>query len=88
MNAVGVYIKDENGKYYCACRLPGKYTIDGLEIMFSGIIYKTDQVGGSTGYLLINPLDGAEFGITDLWIKDTHEYLKSEEMPPLSAPNE
>lgn len=62
MNGGLIYLKDEDGKYYWACGLSESY--DGKKIIFSGTIYNPDPTT-----LTINPLNGLDFEITELWIK-------------------
>lgn len=66
---ISAYLKDKDGKLYWACGLPEAYRINGQEIIFSGVIYYDNPAANT-----YNPLLGAEFEITELWIRDPYEY--------------
>lgn len=59
-----VYLKDKDGKYYCACGLSPEVWTDGLEIIFSGKIYRPN-----TATITYDPLGGLDFEMTELWVK-------------------
>jgi uncharacterized protein YcfL len=59
-----IYLEDEKGQYYHACTLPEEYQKNGLEIIFSGIVYYPDPRVDK-----FDPLLGLELEITDLWVK-------------------
>ncbi len=63
-NGYLIYLKDGNNQYYHACTLPEEYQKNGLEIIFSGIVYYPDPRVDK-----FDPLLGLELEITDLWVK-------------------